>query len=171
MRFLRALFSFPSVVWLWVSAIVIVLDQATKFVIEQQFDLYQSLPVTSFFNLTLAYNTGAAFSMFAHHSGWQRWMLMAIALAASAFLLQWLRQLDRTEKWQSLAISLILGGAIGNLIDRAIYGHVIDFLDFYWHQYHYPAFNLADSAITVGAIMLGLSLLGFKAVKQPNAKT
>jgi signal peptidase II len=149
--------------WLSVSFLVIVLDQITKYIAESQLDLYQSIPVTSFFNITLAYNTGAAFSMFAHHSGWQRWVLSAVAIAASVMLFTWLRQLKAEERWQSCAIVLVLGGAIGNLIDRLLYGHVIDFLDFYWRTYHYPAFNVADSAITVGAIMLGLTLFGYKA--------
>lgn len=148
--------------WLWVSFVVIVLDQITKYLAESQLELYQSIAVTPFFNLTLAYNTGAAFSMFAHHSGWQRWALSAVAIAASVMLFTWLRQLKKEERWQSCAIVLVLGGAIGNLIDRLLHGHVIDFLDFYWQSYHYPAFNVADSAITVGAIMLALTLFGFK---------
>ncbi len=148
--------------WLWISFLVIVVDQITKYMAQSQLQLYQAIPVTSFFNITLAYNTGAAFSLFAHHSGWQRWMLTAVAIAASVMLFTWLRQLKKEERWQSCAIVLVLGGAIGNLIDRVLHGYVIDFLDFYWRAYHYPAFNVADSAITVGAIMLGLTLFAFK---------
>lgn len=148
--------------WLWVSFAVVVLDQITKYLAVSQLELYQSIPVTPFFNITLAYNTGAAFSLFAHYSGWQRWVLSAVAVAASVMLFTWLRQLKQEERWQSCAITLVLGGAIGNLIDRLLLGHVVDFIDLYWKTYHYPAFNVADSAITVGAIMLGITLLDVK---------
>ncbi len=152
----------PPLKWgyaLFLSAVIIVLDQVTKYWVQQHFQLYEFLPITSFFNLTLAYNTGAAFSFLADAGGWQRWFLAVVAAGMSVFLIVWLRQLRQGQTWQAVALALVLGGAIGNLWDRLAYGYVIDFLDFYWGSYHWPAFNVADSAITVGAIMLMIDLL------------
>ena len=139
--------------WLWLSAIVVVLDQLTKQWVEEAFVLYESLPVTGFFNLTLVYNTGAAFSFLADAGGWQRWFFLILALVICIYLVYWLLQLDKKQVALPLAIAMIIGGAVGNVIDRLLYGHVIDFLDFYYQQWHWPAFNLADSAITLGVIL------------------
>jgi len=150
--------------WLAISFIVIVLDQVTKFWISHTLQFGESLPFTPFFNLVLAYNTGAAFNFLAHAGGWQKIFFIAIAVVASVIIFQLLRK-HYQERQFSFALSLILGGALGNLIDRILLGHVIDFLDFYAYGYHFPAFNVADSAITVGAILLVLDSLKKPVVK------
>lgn len=139
--------------WLWISAVVIVLDQITKQAIERHFAFGESLTVTSFFNLVLAYNRGAAFSFLHDAGGWQKWFFICISVAASAMILYLLRK-HANEKWFCFALAFILGGALGNLIDRILYGHVIDFIQVHGAGYYFPAFNLADSAITLGAILL-----------------
>lgn len=139
--------------WLALAAVVIVLDQITKQWVEHVFDYGDVRPVTSFFNLVLTYNKGAAFSFLASASGWQSTFLMVVAVAASIFIVFLLARHSH-QRWFSLALALILGGALGNLIDRAAYGHVVDFLDFHWRGWHWPAFNLADSAIVGGALLL-----------------
>lgn len=140
--------------WLWLSAAVIVLDQITKYVAERSLVLYAPVEITPFFNFTLVYNPGAAFSFLGDASGWQRWFFVAVAFGASIFILWWLRNLRADERWTAASLALILGGAIGNVIDRLWHGHVIDFLDFHYAGYHWPAFNVADAAITVGAVTL-----------------
>lgn len=144
--------------WLLLSAVVFVLDQLVKWWVIQEFALYQQLPVLPFFSLTLAYNTGAAFSFLGDASGWQRWFLSGIAVIVSVMLIGWLKQLRSGENWQACSLSLILGGALGNLIDRLLHGHVTDFLLFYYKNWYFPAFNLADTAITVGAAILILDM-------------
>ena len=139
--------------WLWLSAIVVALDQLTKQWVEEAFVLYESLPVTGFFNLTLVYNTGAAFSFLADAGGWQRWFFLVLALVICTYLVYWLLQMKKDQLLLPFAIAMIIGGAIGNVVDRMLHGHVIDFLDFYYQQWHWPAFNLADSAITLGVIL------------------
>lgn len=139
--------------WLLVSTVVVVLDQTTKYAITQSFLFGESLAVTSFFNVVLTYNTGAAFSLFANGGGWQRSFFILIALLASVVIINLLRKHHRRSLF-SLALSLILGGALGNLWDRLQLGYVVDFLDFHYAAYHWPAFNVADSAITVGVILL-----------------
>jgi signal peptidase II len=139
--------------WLWLSLIILALDLWTKSLAEQHLHLYQRIEVLPFFNITLAYNSGAAFSFLADAGGWQRWFFTAVAVVASVVIVAWLLKL-RGERMVALALALILGGAIGNLWDRLTLGHVVDFLDFHWAGYHFPAFNVADSAITVGAILL-----------------
>jgi signal peptidase II len=139
--------------WLGIAAIVILLDQITKVTIIRLFTYGESKPVTSFFNLVLAYNKGAAFSFLAGESGWQRYIFTGIAVVAAVFIIYLLKR-HAGQRLFCWALALILGGAIGNLIDRVIYGHVIDFLDFYLPNSglpHWPAFNVADSAIVVGA--------------------
>ncbi len=140
--------------WLWLSLIVIVLDQATKQWVESSFMVYEVVDVLPFFNLTLAYNEGAAFSFLSDQTGWQRWFLAAIATVVISVLVVWLRGLRQHEKLTAIALGLIVGGAVGNLIDRVLFGHVIDFLDFYIGQHHWPAFNVADSAITIGVAVM-----------------
>lgn len=134
---------------------VLAFDQATKFWFEHRFDLGESVPVTSFFNFVLAHNRGAAFSFLADAGGWQHGLFSALALAVSALLI-WLvrRHADRTLF--AVAATLVAAGALGNLIDRTVYGYVVDFLDFHWQGWHWPAFNVADVAICCGA---GLMIL------------
>ncbi|HEY9148425.1 MAG TPA: signal peptidase II [Gammaproteobacteria bacterium] len=140
--------------WLWVSGVVIVLDQLTKLWASSALNYAEPVPVIPFFNLTLLHNTGAAFSFLSTAGGWQRWFFALIAVAVSAVLLIWLRRLKPGQLWQALALTLVLGGALGNVIDRLYFGYVIDFLDFYYGRWHWPAFNVADMAISVGAVML-----------------
>lgn len=139
--------------WLALSAVIIALDQLTKYWITQAFSFGETLFVTPFFNLVLAYNTGAAFSLFATASGWQRAFFIAIAVIASTVIVHLLRKHPGKTLF-NLALSLILGGALGNLWDRVQLGHVVDFLQFHYAGYYFPAFNVADSAITVGAALL-----------------
>ncbi len=146
--------------WLWLSVLVFVLDQASKLFFENSLSLYQQIVVIpDYFSWTLAYNKGAAFSFLASESGWQRWFFAAIAVTVSAVLVAWLKRLKAHETWLALALALVLGGAIGNLFDRVVYGHVIDFILVHWqNRWYFPAFNLADSAITLGAILLALDM-------------
>lgn len=138
--------------WLSISTVIIVLDQISKQLVERSFDLYERLSVMPFFNLTLAYNEGAAFSFLSDAGGWQRWFFLTLTAAISVVLFFWLKK--SACKIESLAISMVLGGAIGNFIDRLLFGHVIDFLDVYYETHHWPAFNVADMAIVGGVILL-----------------
>ncbi len=144
----------PLLKWLRLSALVLFLDQATKILAEYQLELYQRVEVLPFMNLTLMQNHGAAFSFLADAGGWQRWFFVILTLVITVFLLRWLRALQPEERLLAIALSLIIGGAIGNLIDRVQYGYVIDFLDFHAMGWHWPAFNIADSAIFIGAAIL-----------------
>ena len=139
--------------YLGLSLLVIVLDQLTKLWILANFQYGDNVPVTSFFNLVYARNSGAAFSFLAGAGGWQRFFFIGIALGASVLIVYLLRK-HAAERGFCFALSLILGGALGNLIDRVRFGYVVDFLDFYYAAYHFPAFNVADSAITLGAAWL-----------------
>jgi len=139
-----------AIPWFGLAIIIILLDQLSKIAISKLFVYGQSLPVTSFFNLVLAYNTGAAFSFLANESGWQRHLFTGIGVFAASYII-YLIVRHSGQRLFCLALALILGGAIGNVIDRILYGHVIDFLDFYYARSHFPAFNLADSAICLGA--------------------
>jgi len=136
-----------------IALIVLILDLATKYWIESILLYGQHIPVTGFFNLVLTYNAGAAFSFLSEASGWQRWFLSAVAAIAS-IVITYLLYKYKDEKLFCLSLSLILGGALGNLWDRITLGHVVDFLDFYIGDYHWPAFNIADSAIFIGAVLL-----------------
>lgn len=136
--------------WLGIAAIIVLLDQVTKITITQIFSYGQSVPVTSFFNLVLVYNKGAAFSFLSSQGGWQRYFFTGIAIVA-AILITYLIKKNLGRRLHCWGLTLILGGAVGNLIDRLMYGHVIDFLDFYVKGWHWPAFNVADIAICVGA--------------------
>ncbi|WP_207061719.1 signal peptidase II [Motiliproteus sp. SC1-56] len=149
--------------WLWLSALVIVLDQASKYLATQALEYASPVALLPVFDLTLLHNTGAAFSFLASAGGWQRWFFAAVAVAVSAYLVHWLHKTGPQQRWQGIALALILGGALGNLIDRIWLGYVIDFISLHWKQYYYPAFNLADSAITVGALMLLWEMLFMKA--------
>lgn len=147
--------------WLWLSLMVVVLDQASKQLIVSSFMLHEILELLPLFNLTLTYNEGAAFSFLSDQAGWQRWFLSGVAVVVTLVMILWLRGLKQHERLTAISLGLIIGGAVGNLIDRVLFGHVIDFLDFYIGQYHWPAFNVADSAISIGvAIMLYEILFG-----------
>ena len=152
----------------WLSGSVIVLDQVTKFLAETLLTFHQPVPVLPSFNLLLTYNTGAAFSFLAGASGWQRWFFLGLGSLVSIGLIVWLRRLKPTETRLATALALILGGAIGNLIDRAWLGQVIDFIQLYYQHWYWPAFNLADSAITVGAALLVLDSLWSGRASKPN---
>ncbi len=139
--------------WLGLSALVIIFDQLSKLYISSHFAYGESLPVLSVFSLVLWHNTGAAFSFLSDFGGLQRWLFSIIALVASAWIV-WLLRKHAQQTLFAFGLSMILGGALGNLIDRVAYGHVIDFLLFHWDAHIFPAFNLADSAITCGAALL-----------------
>ena len=151
--------------WLGIALVILLTDQLTKLLIVDSFALGDSQTVTTFFNLVRVHNSGAAFSMLSTASGWQRWFFTAIGVVATLFIL-WLLRSHPTQKLFCFALALVLGGAVGNVIDRIAYGHVVDFLDFHWDwlspvffQGHFPAFNVADSAISVGAVCLILDEL------------
>jgi signal peptidase II len=146
--------------WLWLTGLAVILDQASKLAIDASMQLYQSIELIPFFNLTYVRNTGAAFSFLSEAGGWQRWFFAILASIISIVLTVWLAKLKKHEILMAASLSLILGGAIGNLIDRVLYGYVIDFLDIYYQSWHWPAFNVADSAITVGVILMLLESVG-----------
>ncbi|WP_076592049.1 signal peptidase II [Herminiimonas arsenitoxidans] len=147
-------YSSPSsiVPWLGIATIVLLIDQITKLTILRLFSYGESHAVTSFFNLVLVYNKGAAFSFLASETGWQRYFFTIVGVAASIFIIYLLKK-HSGQRLFSWALSLILGGAIGNVIDRFLYGHVVDFLDVHVAGWHWPAFNVADSAICIGAVL------------------
>ena len=151
--------------WLGIALVVLLLDQLTKLLIVGSMSLGDSQTLTSFFNLVRVHNSGAAFSMLSNASGWQRWLFTGIGVVATGFMV-WMLRSHPTQKLFCFALALVLGGAVGNVIDRLAYGHVIDFLDFHWDwleplffQGHFPAFNVADSAISVGTACLILDEL------------
>jgi len=140
--------------WLWLTLLFLVADQITKHWVAGSFDYRETLAVLPFFNLTYVHNTGAAFSFLADQGGWQRWFFTAIATIASIVFIVWMAKTPRSQKLLSIAFALMLSGALGNLIDRALFGYVIDFLDFHWAGYHFAAFNVADSVIFIGAALM-----------------
>jgi len=140
--------------WLVLSGIIIVLDQISKYFASASLELHQPVPIMPFLNFTLMHNEGAAFSFLSDAGGWQRWFLSALALSVSVFIIFWIRKLQPYERWHAVSLALILGGALGNVIDRIRIGYVVDFIDVYYKSAHWPAFNIADSAITVGAGIL-----------------
>lgn len=147
--------------WFWyaIAAVVVVLDQASKHAIEAAFEYGETKVFTSFFNFTLAYNTGAAFSFLADAGGWQRWFFGIIAIIASVLLIGWIRRVAAYKPREAFGLAFILGGAVGNLYDRIVYGHVVDFIVVHYQDSYFPAFNLADSAITLGAAVLIIDML------------
>lgn len=144
--------------WLWLAVLIIALDLGTKAMATAMLTYASPVPVMPSFNLTLLHNTGAAFSFLAGAAGWQRWFFVVLAIGVSVALVVWLKTLKRNETWTAIAIVLILGGALGNVYDRVVHGYVVDFLHFYWNDWHFPAFNLADTAITIGAGMMILDM-------------
>lgn len=157
--------------WLWLSLVIVVLDQVSKLWVMEALRPYETRPVIEgFFNLVLAFNTGAAFSFLSDAGGWQRWLFSILAVIVTAVLMTWLSRLDPRERWSAAGIALVVGGAVGNLIDRVRLGHVVDFVELYhsaladWPgfdaQGHWPAFNVADSAIFVGVVLLIFTSFG-----------
>ncbi|MFN4898511.1 MAG: signal peptidase II [Burkholderiales bacterium] len=156
----KSAFKSGAGVWLWlgVALVIFLLDQLAKIAIVGAFQLGESLPITSFFNLVRVHNAGAAFSFLADAGGWQRWFFTGLGTVA-ALVMVYLLRMHAGQTLFCLALSLLLGGAVGNVVDRVLYSHVIDFLDFYYGTWHFPAFNVADSAITMGACLLILDEL------------
>lgn len=140
--------------YLWITLVVIVLDQVSKQIAEHYLAFLVPVPVMPFFNLTLSYNPGAAFSFLSDAGGWQRWVFIVLALLVSVVIVVWLYKLPKQDKWIAVALTLVLGGALGNVIDRILFEHVIDFIHVYYEQWNFPIFNIADSAITVGVTIL-----------------
>jgi signal peptidase II len=156
----------PMIKWLWLSLLAVVLDQASKVAVDTSMHLYESIPLLPYFNVTYVHNTGAAFSFLSQAGGWQRWFFAALAIIISIVLGVWLTRLQKHETLLAVALSLILGGAVGNLIDRLLYGYVIDFLDVYYNNWHWPAFNIADSAITLGVALMLLESTGIGSIEK-----
>jgi len=143
-----------GIVWLWLSVIVVLLDQWTKMFASDNLELYTAQPVTGFLNWTLMHNRGVAFSILADQPGWQRWVISVVAILVVLWLLVWLFKNSRNQKLLNISLVLIIGGAIGNIWDRLQLGYVVDFIEVYYKGFYWPAFNIADSAITVGAVLL-----------------
>lgn len=144
--------------WRWLVALVLLLDQGSKTWMLLTFDDYEVQPVTSFFNLVLVFNEGAAFSLLSEADGWQRWFFIGLGLVVSVVLLSWIRQFGPKQPLSITSLALILGGAWGNLIDRLLFGRVTDFLDFYLGTWHWPAFNVADIAISLGVVLMLIAM-------------
>jgi len=153
--------------WLWLSFVVVVFDQITKYMVSDALHLYQSIPLMPSLNLVLAHNSGAAFSFLSDAGGWQRWFFTVVAIAVSIVIVVWITRLKQNEKRLAVALSLVLGGAIGNVWDRIVHGYVIDFIDLYYGDWHWPAFNVADSAICIGAVLLIIDALFNKEDQDP----
>lgn len=145
--------------WLWIASAVLALDQSSKWLALEKLILHEPMPLVPFLDLTLVYNRGAAFGFLSTASGWQNLFFIGIALVAIVVILYLLRRMGAKDRLLAAALALILGGAIGNLIDRLLYGYVVDFVDVYYGAWHWPAFNVADSAITVGAVLIVLDAL------------
>jgi signal peptidase II len=155
--------------WLWLSVTVIALDRLSKYWASSTLELHDPVSMLPFFNLTLMHNQGAAFSFLSHAGGWQRWFFTVIALIVTLVIVQWIKRLSPTETWLAAALSLIAGGALGNVWDRIQLGYVVDFIDIYYGTWHWPAFNIADSAITIGALMLIVE--GFSGKRKSSQST
>ena len=144
--------------WMILAALIVIADQITKYYASLELKMYKAVAVMPMFNFTLMHNEGAAFSFLSEAGGWQRWFFTIISFVVSVVLVFWIKKLKPEEKFQAMAFSLILGGAIGNLIDRVRFGYVVDFIEIYWNSngmhYSWPAFNIADSAITIGVTIL-----------------
>jgi len=155
--------------WLGLAGSIIVLDQLSKLAILRYFAVGERLELTSFFNLILTYNPGAAFSFLAGAGGWQKWFFVVLAFGISVWIIAMLKK-HGEEFLLSLALTLVMGGAIGNVVDRLVYGAVVDFLDFHYAGWHFPAFNVADSAITVGAFLMVVEqLMAGRGKSEPNS--
>jgi signal peptidase II len=150
----KHLFNNTGLRWLWLTVIFLIIDQITKQWVANTFDYRETLAVFPFFNLYYVHNEGAAFSFLADQGGWQRWFFSAIAAIASIIFVIWMAKTPKQHRLLSIAFALILSGALGNLIDRVLFGYVIDFLDFHWQGSHFAAFNIADSVIFIGAALM-----------------
>ena len=148
------MFKHTGLSFLWLSAVAFFIDLLTKYIVVQNFELYESINVLPVFNLTYVRNYGAAFSFLADHGGWQKYFFIILAIAVSAMLVYFLYKNKAAQKLQNSAYALIIGGALANMADRSYHGFVVDFLDVYWREWHYPVFNIADIAISVGAGLL-----------------
>lgn len=154
--------------WFWLIAAVVAADQLSKLYIASHMYLFEIITVLPVFNIALLHNTGAAFSMLAGAAGWQRWFFIVLALVITAAIVTWLlRMPEQGDRWVAAGLALVAGGAMGNAMDRLTHGYVIDFLQFHWRGWFFPAFNVADSCITVGAILLLLD--GLFRQKRPEA--
>ncbi|MCG3721648.1 lipoprotein signal peptidase [Vibrio cincinnatiensis] len=142
--------------WLWLALLVFLADIGIKLLVMNKmgYGWGNRIEVLPFFNLLYVHNYGAAFSFLSDQAGWQRWFFTGIAVGVVGLLVYWMRHLPASEKWNNIAYALIIGGAVGNVFDRVVHGFVVDYLDFYWGTYHWPAFNLADSTICIGAAMI-----------------
>ena len=145
--------------WIWLSVVIIILDQLTKLWVCQVLEPYQSIALLPGINMTLVFNQGAAFSFLSQAGGWQRWLLTGFAIMICGLLGHWLSRTLRSDRWLAMGFALILGGAIGNVLDRILYGYVIDFIDCYIKSWHWYTFNIADLSISIGVLLLGLDLL------------
>jgi signal peptidase II len=144
-----------GMVWLWLSVVIVIGDQITKWMVYSTLELYQRIPVISVLDITHLRNTGAAFSFLSDAGGWQRWFFIVLAIVVSGLVIIWLGRLpSRGKRWLCAALALVVGGAVGNVIDRIRFGYVVDFISVHYQGWYFPAFNVADSAITVGAIVL-----------------
>ncbi|MEH6576683.1 MAG: signal peptidase II [Amphritea sp.] len=150
-----------ALIWLWLVVLVVVLDLATKYLANTSLPYGIPHPQLPVFDLTLLYNKGAAFSFLADAGGWQRWFFAVVAFVVSGVLLVWMYRTPKSQRWLGCSLALVLGGALGNLYDRVVQGYVIDFISVHYNNYYFPAFNLADTAITIGAIMLIIDMLWF----------
>ena len=154
--------------WYGLALLVIVIDQISKYWVTAALNYGEPVVFTSFFNFTLLHNPGAAFSFLSRAGGWQRWFFTVIAVVVSVFLVLWIARIAATKLLESFALAMILGGALGNLYDRILHGHVVDFIVVHYQEHYWPAFNLADSAITLGAVLLIADML-FSKEKTVNA--
>lgn len=158
--------------WLILSLLVLVMDQATKaMALKQLIGAPPVVIIPGFFDLSLVYNTGAAFGLFNNATGWQNAFFIAVAVLVSAFLLPSMYRLTRADRQTAIAFALIFGGAVGNVIDRATRGYVVDFIHWFYRDWHWPTFNIADAAITVGAVILVLDLVGLRVFGSGNKRT
>ena len=162
------MFKHTGLSFLWLSAVAFFIDLLTKYIVVQNFELYESINVLPVFNLTYVRNYGAAFSFLADHGGWQKYFFIILAIAVSAMLVYFLYKNKAAQKLQNSAYALIIGGALANMADRSYHGFVVDFLDVYWREWHYPVFNIADIAISVGAGLLILD--AFKNNDKPEGE-
>jgi signal peptidase II len=147
--------------WYWylLAVVSVVLDQVSKYLADSNLSYARPVEILPVFDLTLVYNKGAAFSFLSDAGGWQRWLFTAVSAVVTVVLIVWIKRIDRKQVLLAASLSLILGGAVGNLIDRVVFGYVIDFISVHWEEYYFPAFNIADAAITVGTGFMLLDVL------------
>lgn len=160
-----------ALIWLWLVVLVVVLDLAAKYLADTMLPYGIAHPQLPVFDLTLLYNKGAAFSFLSQAGGWQRWFFAIIAIVISGVLLVWMARTPAQQRWLGCSLALVLGGALGNLYDRIVHGYVIDYISLHYDQYYFPAFNLADTAISIGAVMLIIDMLFFSETEQNSDKS